>query len=104
MEQRDTVEKFIANLKSDTPFLRMSAADILGVMRANSAVEALISAIFDEDFAVQMEAVKALGKIGKPKAIKPLENLISGLGNNTEDNLLLAKTARTAIKLIQQMN
>lgn len=79
----------------------MSAADMLGKMRTRAAVEPLIEAIFDEDFAVQMEAVKALGNIGDAKALIPLRDLINNGPHETEEDLLLTKNAIKAIQLIR---
>lgn len=56
--------------------LRWSAADRLGKLGDERAVEALIKALQDTYWLVRLHAAKALGRIGDPIAIEPLAELL----------------------------
>ena len=63
---------FIAMLDEEDPSRRWKAAESLGRIRDNRAVDPLILALTDEDWRVRQKAAWALGKIGDPRALVPL--------------------------------
>src|SRR5881409_1531382 len=52
--------------------LQESAASILAVIADARVVDPLIASLDSPDWIVRMHAAKALGRIGDPKAVKPL--------------------------------
>ena len=56
--------------------IRVQAASTLGVIRCADAVQALGQALSDENDLVVISAAAALGQIGDPSAIPPLENAL----------------------------
>ncbi len=54
------------------PEIRERVAKALGVLKGDSAVEALIKALKDEAVNVRSEAARSLGQIGDPRAVDPL--------------------------------
>ncbi|MEO0160809.1 MAG: HEAT repeat domain-containing protein [candidate division WOR-3 bacterium] len=60
----DASERFIADLKDEDSYVRRYAAEALGKIGDNRAVEPLIAALKDEDSDVRRYAEEALKKIG----------------------------------------
>jgi HEAT repeat protein len=63
---------FIAMLDEEDPSRRWKAAESLGRIGNDRAVDPLILALTDEDWRVRQKAAWALGKIGDPRALVPL--------------------------------
>ena len=63
---------FIAMLDEEDPSRRWKAAESLGRLGDNRAVDPLILSLNDEDWRVRQKAAWALGKIGDPRALVPL--------------------------------
>jgi HEAT repeat protein len=69
----DMVDNMINELKNSSSFKsRLQAAIFLGKMQDKRAVDALISTLKDEDYAIRGACAIALGNIGDAKATKPL--------------------------------
>ena len=73
------MEKLIQELMEGDAYVRLEAAEALGKLKNNRAVEPLIEALHDDDEDVRAEAAKALGEIGSAKAIA---SLIEALEDN----------------------
>ena len=56
----------------EKPYIRATAAEALGSIQQDIAVNALISALYDEHWVVRSRAVQALGKIKDPRAVDSL--------------------------------
>jgi HEAT repeat protein len=56
----------------EEPYVRATAAGALGRIEQATAVNALISALYDDNWVVRSRAVRALGKIRDPRAVDPL--------------------------------
>ena len=54
------------------PHVRMSAAEVLGMIGDESAVDSLIDALHDGHWEVRAHAAEALGRIEDPRAVEPL--------------------------------
>ena len=54
------------------PYVRMSAAEVLGMIGDDSAVDSLIAALRDDHWEVRAHAAEALGSIKDPRAVEPL--------------------------------
>ncbi|MGB2727119.1 MAG: HEAT repeat domain-containing protein [Halobacteriota archaeon] len=67
---------------------RADAAEVLGEIGDERAVEPLINALRDADYTVQRGAAEALGKIGDKKAVEPLITTLK-----TEDEYLRERAA-----------
>jgi HEAT repeat protein len=63
-------------LNEDDPSQRWKAAESLGRIRDDRAVEPLILALMDDDWRVRQKAAWALGKIGDPRALAPLRRAL----------------------------
>jgi len=59
-------------LSDDDPGNRWKAAQALGRTQDLAAVDALLQAIYDDDWRVQEKAIWALGSIGDPRAVPHL--------------------------------
>ena len=68
----DNIDDGIERLKSPEKDVREEAAEYLGSVGDERAVEALIEAMTDPEDDVREEAAKALGKIGGPESISIL--------------------------------
>lgn len=60
---------------SDDEHLRISAADLLGKMRDQNALKALITALQDKNSLVAAHAALSLGELGNQSAVVPLTHL-----------------------------
>lgn len=66
------VRQLIVALKDRHAAVRRGAAEALGDVGDQIAVEPLISALNDGDFETRLQAIIALGKIGDARAVEPL--------------------------------
>jgi HEAT repeat protein len=88
------VKQLIVMLTAKREHVREAAANVLGEIRDESAVDALNEAARDEAWSVRSNAVQALGTIGSPRA---LDSLVSAL---EDANLLVKYKALEALKKI----
>jgi HEAT repeat protein len=72
----DRFQHFLAMLNEDDPSQRWKAAESLGRIGDDRAVEPLIHALMDEDWRVRQKAAWALGKIGDQRALGPLRRAL----------------------------
>jgi bilin biosynthesis protein len=85
----------IAALTDPEPLIRTEAAAALGQVNYPAAVPHLILAIGDTNLDVQKATINALGKLGDPIALEPLQRLL----DDSQDVLrILAKLAIAQIK------
>jgi HEAT repeat protein len=63
-------------LDDEDPSKRWKAAESLGRIGDDRAVDPLIIALTDEDWRVKQKAAWALGKIGDPRALVPLRRAL----------------------------
>ena len=76
-ENGERLQHFLAMLEEEEdPSQRWKAAESLGRIRDDRAVEPLILALMDEDGRVRQKAAWALGKIGDPRALVPLRRAL----------------------------
>jgi hypothetical protein len=69
------IRDLINNLKSQDKDIRIAAAEALGIIRDERAVEPLINALQDSDVSVKKKAMESLRKIGTPRAIGAIKTL-----------------------------
>jgi HEAT repeat protein len=62
--------------KDESPARRAWAAWTAGEHRASAAAEALLGALKDSDAQVRLRAVAALGVIGDPRAVEPIQRML----------------------------
>lgn len=72
----DRLQHYLAMLNEEDPSQRWKAAESLGRIRDERAIEPLILALTDEDWRVRQKAAWALGKIGDQRAIIPLRRAL----------------------------
>ena len=77
-EKEAEIEIWIEALREKNSDVRKEAADVLGRIGDDRAVEPLIQTLRDEERAVRRSAAEALGKIGDTRAVEPL---IRAIGN-----------------------
>ncbi|MDD1710431.1 MAG: HEAT repeat domain-containing protein [Methanoregulaceae archaeon] len=94
-ENTERLAYFIALLDEGDPSKRWKAAESLGRIGDEHAVDSLILALNDEDWRVRQKAAWALGRIGDPKALVPLRR---ALINETEGVKEIINEALDAIK------
>jgi len=75
-DNSDRFQHFLAMLDEEDPSQRWKAAESLGRIRDDRAVEPLILALRDDDWRVRQKAAWALGKIGDPRALLPLRRAL----------------------------
>ncbi|MGC8927746.1 MAG: HEAT repeat domain-containing protein [Myxococcota bacterium] len=91
----DMVDNMIEELKYSSSFKsRLQAAIFLGKMQDKRAVDALITTLKDEDYAIKGASAIALGNIGDPKATKPLIELLKD-----PESLVRKEAVKALIKL-----
>jgi HEAT repeat protein len=71
-EAESAIPSLLIGLRADDMYLRMAITGAL-ISIGDPAVPGLVKALFDTNKAVRRASAKALGKIGSPRAIKPLE-------------------------------
>lgn len=82
LKKKEDINGLIKALKyKDDSFVRFKAAEALGELEDKAAVDALISALNDEDMYVREMVIYALGEIGDKRAVLPL---ISNFGYDDE--------------------
>jgi HEAT repeat protein len=72
---RERLAHFITLLSDDNEGNRWKAAEMLGRIGDDDAVEELIGTLWDDDARVRLKAAWALGQIGDARAISPLQRL-----------------------------
>ncbi|MBN1195296.1 MAG: HEAT repeat domain-containing protein [Methanomicrobiaceae archaeon] len=75
-KQEKRLKIFIAHLDHDEAPYRWGAAEALGRMRDERAVEPLIGRLDDDDWRVRLKAAWSLGQIGDPRALPHLRRLM----------------------------
>jgi HEAT repeat protein len=75
-DTHERLHHFLAMLEEEDPSQRWKAAESLGRIRDNRAVEPLLLALRDDDWRVRQKAAWALGKIGDPRALVPLRRAL----------------------------
>ncbi len=76
--------------------IRRSAAELLGLMADETAIDALIPVLKDENRFVRQEVVLALKKIGGSRAVEHLTQAL-----NTEKNEFVIDFIRMALERLQ---
>jgi len=99
VEQEKIVLALIRNLNDDSWYGRGGATIAIGNISTNqdTLIEALLKGLNDANGVVRITTAEALGKIGNPRALKPLTILSN---NDTESCVRTA--AKTAVKRIQK--
>jgi len=72
---RERLAHFITLLSDENEGNRWKAAEMLGRIGDDDAVEELIGTLWDDDARVRLKAAWALGQIGDARAIPPLQRL-----------------------------
>ncbi|MDH3433367.1 MAG: HEAT repeat domain-containing protein, partial [Gammaproteobacteria bacterium] len=70
------VDSVVSLIKDEDEEIRRTAIEILNATKDERAVDHLIKATYDSDWWVQERAVDALSKIGSPKALPRLEEML----------------------------
>ena len=92
---KDT-EELIKDLKLKDSSLRRHAIEMLGIMGDETAIDALIPVLKDENRFVRQEAVLALKKIGGSRAVEHLTQAL-----NTEKNEFVRDFIEMALERLQ---
>tara|TARA_B100000315_G_C14281358_1_gene453183 strand:- start:24 stop:326 length:303 start_codon:yes stop_codon:yes gene_type:complete len=92
---KDT-EELIKDLKLKDSSLRRHAIEMLGIMGDETAIDALIPVLKDENRFVRQETVVALKNIGGSRAVEHLTQAL-----NTEKNEFVIGFIRTALERLQ---
>ncbi|MDX2412334.1 MAG: HEAT repeat domain-containing protein [Woeseiaceae bacterium] len=82
------IDAVVSLIKDEDEEIRRTAIEILNVTKDERAVDALIAAADDTDWWVRERAVDALSKIGSPKA---LPKLLDMLGNNAKTDTVVIR-------------
>jgi serine/threonine-protein kinase len=82
------VDAVVSLIKDEDEEIRRTAIEILNATKDERAVDALIAAADDTDWWVRERAVDALSKIGSPKA---LPKLLDMLGNNAKTDTVVVR-------------
>jgi HEAT repeat protein len=75
-DSNERLGHFITMLDDEDPSKRWKAAESLGRIGDDRAVDPLIIALTDEDWRVRQKAAWALGTIGDPRALVPLRRAL----------------------------
>ncbi|MFC1993066.1 HEAT repeat domain-containing protein [Chloroflexota bacterium] len=85
-------------LKNRDSNVRRSAAETIGIMGDEKAVDSLITVLKDDNRFVRQEAVKALGKIGGARALESLtQALVEEKNELVKDSIEKALSYRKSI-------
>lgn len=71
-------ETFVEDLTASAPELRMAAANVLGSLENENAVQPLVKALEDSDPRVRARVARAIGRIGDPSAAGALVDHLHG--------------------------
>lgn len=71
---RSSVDCFTRELQSDDKRIRIAAADALGNIGDQKALDLLVRLLSDTDHDVRFASAVALGKLGGPGAVRALED------------------------------
>jgi serine/threonine-protein kinase len=82
------VNSVVQLIKDEDEEIRRTAIEILNATKDEAAVDHLIKATHDEDWWVKERAVDALSKIGSPKAVPRLEEM---LGQNPKTDTVIVR-------------
>jgi HEAT repeat protein len=82
------IDAVVSLIKDEDEEIRRTAIEILNTTKDERAVDALIAAADDTDWWVRERAVDALSKIGSPKA---LPKLLDMLGNNAKTDTVVIR-------------
>jgi serine/threonine-protein kinase len=82
------VNSVVQLIKDEDEEIRRTAIEILNATKDETAVDHLIKATHDEDWWVKERAVDALSKIGSPKAVPRLEEM---LGQNPKTDTVIVR-------------
>jgi HEAT repeat protein len=94
-EREMMVAEFLKNLTHERPEYRWGAADALGRIGDERAVEPLIAAMKDSDPRVRKKAAWALGQIGDIRGQRPL---LEAIRDENDDVGEIAKEAYEILK------
>jgi HEAT repeat protein len=94
-EHEEMVVVFLRNLTHERPEYRWGAADALGRLGDERAVEPLIAAMDDPDPRVRKKAAWALGQIGDLRGQRPL---LAAMRDGDEDVREIAEEAYEILK------
>jgi HEAT repeat protein len=72
VDGKELLPALIKALQNEDAFLRVSAAEILGISHEYGAVAPLIGALHDKDENVRASAARALGELADRRAVEPL--------------------------------
>ena len=76
IEDKRASSVFVSSLESDRPQVRFLSAKALGNSDSREAVPALLKTLYDEDWAVCAEVIKALGKFADTRALEEIKDFI----------------------------
>lgn len=98
LQEHKNIDQIILMLTGEQYwFARKKAAEALGQMSGTKAVEALITALNDENKDVVCMAVISLGQIGYDLALGPLRKLLAH-----EENIAVREVAEEAVKKMEK--
>ena len=89
------IAKLTKQLGDKDSSIRRSTAELLGLTADETAIDALIPVLMDENRFVRQEAVLALGKIGGSRAVEHLTQAL-----NMEKNEFVSDFIRTALESV----
>jgi HEAT repeat protein len=89
--------QLIGCLSADAPFVRATAADALGQLRTEKAINLLVESLKDEDDNTAANAAKALGRIERA-SLPVINGLINTLSNHSAE--MIAANAAEALGLL----
>jgi hypothetical protein len=84
-EHQKRLTYYLQRLEDENEGIRWTAAESLGRLEDNAAVEPLINTLWDDDARVRMKAAWALGQIGDPRALMPLQQLYRMENENVKE-------------------
>jgi HEAT repeat protein/glycerophosphoryl diester phosphodiesterase len=87
---KPAVNALTSSLRETNPLTRERSAQTLGWIGYEGAVTSLIWALKDNESSVVCSAAWALGRIGSPKAIAPLRELINSKDEDIRENVVEA--------------
>ena len=90
------IAKLTKQLGDKDSNIRRSTAELLGLTADETAIDALIPVLMDENRFVRQEAVLALGKIGGSRAVEHLTQAL-----NMEKNEFVSDFIRKALEKLQ---